>query len=357
MRRQAPGIRLGIALGLVAGTAIAQQAEAPTDPALDNLVHEAGYKTAELGSLGAVVERGKGRIDMVLISGFGLGASAFQGFMQRNAKRYHMLAITLPGFEGTAAPPMPPAGTSYGDQTWTRAATNAVVRLIKERRLRRPVMVGHYLNGTQVAAQVAIDHPELVSGLVLLAGSPRYEPATASPNWPQGLTLEKKVPMVDKGLAPRWFKTVTRTTWVTNNFAATDFSIDEAHGKTFADRANAPPLPVLIRYLCEFHASDVAPALAHATVPMLLIQPLFTEALRSDEQRSYLASYFKQPWQGVFDNRASVKVSFLDNAGILVMDDKPRDVDRLISVFLKKSTRRQSEITVSGGTPPSTNQR
>src|SRR5258705_447406 len=133
MSRRARRFPLVIALGLAARIAIAEQAPAPTDPSLDNLVHDAGYKTAVLGSLGAVVERGRGRIDMVLISGFGLGASAFEGFMQRNAKRYHMVAITLPGFEGTAAPPMPPAGTSYGDQTWTRAATSAVVRLIKER--------------------------------------------------------------------------------------------------------------------------------------------------------------------------------------------------------------------------------
>ena len=51
---------------------------------------------------------------------------------------------------------------------------------------------------------------------------------------------------------------------------------------------------------------------------MLLIQPLFTAALRSDAKRSYLVSYFKQPWQGVFDNRANASVSYLDDAGILV---------------------------------------
>ena len=145
--------------------------------------------------------------------------------------------------------------------------------------------------------------------------------------------------MVDNGLAPRWFKTVTRTTWVANNFLATDYSTNEAHGKTFADRANAPPLPVLIRYLCEFHASDVAPALARSTLPMLLIQPLFTEPLRRDAKRSYLVSYFKQPWQGVFDDRASRTVSYLDDAGILVMDDKPGEVDRQIARFLKNSAR------------------
>ena len=132
MGRFASGLLLALALCpvVLAQQAPAPQNPAPQDPKLDNLVHEAGYKTAELGALGAVVERGNGPLDMVLISGFGVGASAFEGFMQRNAARYHMLAITLPGFEGTQAPPMPPAGTSYGAQSWTRAAVEGVVRQI-----------------------------------------------------------------------------------------------------------------------------------------------------------------------------------------------------------------------------------
>jgi len=329
------GFRFGLAIGLAISPALAQQTAPPPEPKIDNLVHEPGYEAAELGALGAVVERGRGLVDLVLISGFGLGASAFAGFMERNAERYRMLAITLSGFEGTAAPPMPPQGASYGDQTWTRAATEAVARLIRERRLDRPVLVGHSLNGTQVAAGVAIDHPELVRALVLLAGTPRFEPVEATPYWPKGLTGEKKVALVDNGLAPRWFKTVTRATWVTNNFTAADYSVDESRGKGFADRANAPPLPVLIRYLCEFHASDVVPALARSQVPLLLVQPLFTAAARSDPKRSYIVSFFKEPWQGVFDGRASTTMSFLDDAGILVMDDRPGEVDRLIAGFLR----------------------
>src|SRR5262249_10352369 len=105
------------------------------DPTLDNLVHAEGYVAAKPDTLGAVVERGKGPIDMVLVSGFGCGASVFEGFMRRNAERYHMLAVTLAGFEGTAAPPMPAAGTSYGAQTWTRGAITAVTNLIAERKL------------------------------------------------------------------------------------------------------------------------------------------------------------------------------------------------------------------------------
>ncbi|HTF88849.1 MAG TPA: hypothetical protein VK843_10605 [Planctomycetota bacterium] len=105
-------ISYGFGLLLVGVVALAQEPEPAQDPKLDNLVHDAGYKTAELGSLGAVVERGSGPIDMVMVSGFGVGASAFEGFMRRNATRYHMVAITLAGFEGTPAPPMPAAGTS-----------------------------------------------------------------------------------------------------------------------------------------------------------------------------------------------------------------------------------------------------
>jgi len=339
MTRLARKFSLGLVIGFAARVAFAQQAGPPQDPKLDNLVHEEGYVTARPGTLGAVVERGHGPIDMVLISGFGLGASAFEEFMDRNAKRYRMLAVTLPGFEGSAAPPMPPAGTSYGEQTWTRAATEAVVGLIRARKLVKPVLVGHSLNGTQVAAGVAIDHPELVRALVLLAGSSRFEPVTPMPYWPRGLTLDKKVVMVDDALAPRWFKTVTRATWVANNFVATDYSVELARGRTFAERANSPPLPVLIRYLCEFHASDVLPGIAHGKFPLLIVQPLFTQAVRSDPKRNYVLSYFREPWQGAFAGRPQTTATYLNGAGILVMDDQPGEVDRAIAAFLRPLAR------------------
>jgi pimeloyl-ACP methyl ester carboxylesterase len=302
-------------------------------------VHAAGYQTAELGTLGAVVERGTGPIDMVLVTGFGLGASAFEGFQQRNAERYRMLAVTLPGFEGSAAPPMPPAGASYGEQTWTNAAVDAVLRLIRERGLTRPVLVGHFINGTQIAARVALEHPELVRALVLLSGTPRFEPTAPTPYWPANMTLEKKVAAVDAALAPRWFKTVTRKTWVAGNFGAGDYSVDETRGRRFADLANEPPLPVLIRYLCEFHASDLAAEIAALETPLLLVQPGFTPAILADPARAYLPSYFDEPWKGVregrLEGRPSVRHLVLEGAGILVMDDEPAEVDGAIAAFLQ----------------------
>jgi len=305
------------------------------DSTLDNLVHATDYVTAAPGTLGAVVERGHGKTDMVLVSGFGVGASAFEGFMKRNESRYHMLAVTLAGFEGTAAPPMPEPGTSYGAQTWTRGAIDAVIGLIRERKLDRPVLVGHFINGTQVVMRVAAAHPELVRAVVLLAGTPRYEPVKPSRFWPQNLTLEQKVNAVDKFSAPRWFKTVTRETWVKGNFKSADYSTDSTLGARFANRANDPPLPVLIRYLCEFHASDMWPVLDSLKTPLLAIEPHFIAKLRADSTKAYLGSYFEYPWRGRLDGRPKTEALSVDNACILVMEDQRAIVDQKVASFLE----------------------
>jgi pimeloyl-ACP methyl ester carboxylesterase len=257
--------------------------------------------------------------------------------MRRNASRYRMLAVTLPGFEGTAAPPMPAAGTSYGDQTWTRAATEAVVRLIREKKLERPVLVGHFVNGTQIAMNVALEHPDLVRGVVLLAGSPRFEPVASTPFWPRGMTAEQKVRAVDQFSAPRWFKTVTRATWAWGNFKGNDYSVvDSARGRRWAEHANQPPLPVLIRYLCEFHASDGWPALDRLEAPLLVVLPRFDAAQRADSTRNYLQGYFEEPWRGRLEGRARTESFAVANAGILVMDDQPDAVDRKVAEFVKQ---------------------
>jgi pimeloyl-ACP methyl ester carboxylesterase len=329
-------VRATLLLLWTAGSALAQPAPGQ-DPSLDNLVHDKGYATAPLGTLGAVVERGKGRTDVILVSGFGLGASAFEGFMGRNERRYHMLAVTLPGFEGTAAPPMPAPGTSYGDQTWTKAAADAVAALIRERKLNRPVLVGHSLNGAQVVMRVAVLHPELTRAVVLLSGSPRFEPVEASGGWPKNLTLEKKVQMIDQGMAPRWFKTVTRETWVNGNFKAGDYSTDPARGARFADLANAPPLPVLVRWLCEFHASDLLVELPKLQRPLMVVEPGFTVALRADPARSYLQAFFAEPWRSALSGRPATETLTVDGAGIMVMDDQAGIVDKRFTEFVKRA--------------------
>jgi hypothetical protein len=95
----------------------------------------------------------------------------------------------------------------------------------------------------------------------------------------------------------------------------------------------------LIRYLCEFHASDLKSHLAGLKPPFLLLQPAFTEALRADIKRKYLAGYFKEPWGDAFPGRPHTEVKILEGAGILVMDDAAEEVDRTIATFLQREAR------------------
>ena len=78
MSARMPLFAIASMLQLAVAPVLAQPG-APQDSTLDNLVHAQGYETSTAGTLGAVVERGRGSIDMVLVSGFGVGASAFEG--------------------------------------------------------------------------------------------------------------------------------------------------------------------------------------------------------------------------------------------------------------------------------------
>src|SRR2546423_11516885 len=93
----------GVALwasALLVARAGAQSGAFAQDSLLDNLQHPATYRPAKLGTLGQVVRKGSGPLDVLIIPGWGFGAGAFEQFMTSNTARYRMGAVTLPGFAG-----------------------------------------------------------------------------------------------------------------------------------------------------------------------------------------------------------------------------------------------------------------
>lgn len=58
--------------------------------------------------------------------------------------------------------------------------------------------------------------------------------------------------------------------------------------------------------------------------------------MRADSTRSYLAAYFEEPWRGRLEGRARTESAFLENAGILVMEDQAALVGRKVADFLKR---------------------
>jgi pimeloyl-ACP methyl ester carboxylesterase len=304
------------------------------DPALDNLVDPPGYETADLGTLGGVVRAGTGSQPMILVPGFGFSGKIFGELMEGLSGDFRMVAVTLPGFGGTAAPPCPGEKTSFGEQTWTAGALSAIEKLIQDEGLKDPIVVGHWIGGTQIALRLAKKHPGQVKGVILLAGSARMstkDPARAA----YLSTPARRVAAIDGYMAPMWFKTVTRETWDDNNFRPGDYAVDPVRGLRLWREAARPPLHVWVRYLCEFNAQDVCSEIGDLAVPTLLLEPGL-EGLPQEGNEAYIASYCRGSWEGCVGERPGFKVERIPDSRVCLWFDQPGKVKQAILDFAKE---------------------
>jgi pimeloyl-ACP methyl ester carboxylesterase len=102
---------------------------------------------------------GHGDTTLVLLHGYGEHLLTWRGVVDPLARRYRVVAFDLPGFGGSEKPDRP--------YSLARMAGDVVAFL--ERWTHGPVvLVGHSMGGA-VAARVALDRPDLVALLVLIA--------------------------------------------------------------------------------------------------------------------------------------------------------------------------------------------
>lgn len=117
------------------------------------------------------VDRGEGDV-VVLLHGNGVMLQDFEvsGVLALAARDRRVIAFDRPGFGYSERP---------RSTIWTPAAqAGLLVQALKQLGVDRAVVVGHSW-GTMVALAMALDHPQTVSGLVLLSG---YYYGTARPD-------------------------------------------------------------------------------------------------------------------------------------------------------------------------------
>ncbi|HEY7183940.1 MAG TPA: hypothetical protein VIC84_21085, partial [Blastocatellia bacterium] len=156
----------------------------PPEPAFENfaknfgqslsqLVNDSGAKTpagsTPLGNLGAVEKRGRGPIPMILIADVRTDWSLYRKFMDRNADRYTMYAVTLPGYGGAPAPPRPET-FDLKSTPWWDGAEKGVINLIEKNRLTKPVVVGTAAS-SYLATRLAVNHPDKIRAAVVISGN------------------------------------------------------------------------------------------------------------------------------------------------------------------------------------------
>lgn len=330
------GGALAVALAVVASTPLAAQARRMAqDSTLDNLRHASGTVTVPWGTLGRVTRTGAGDRAMILIAGMGFGDGTWTEFMERRKADYTMYAVTLPGFGGTAPLPMPASQARYADADWTRSAVAGVLALMDRERLTRVTLVAHWAIATQVALQVALEAPDRVQAVVLVAGAIRATfPAQASSRtW----TADQRSQYAE-AMAARWFRTVTRDTWDDNNYMPYDYAVNPRRGLFIWREAQAPSLPVWIRYLLEFYAVDLGPRLADLRVPVLVVHPDFDDPAYHVEQGiNYMKGFTVDGWAGVTGPR--LQQVTVPGSRLFIMYDQPDELNRVVDQFLASIER------------------
>ncbi len=314
----------------------AQKPRLDQDPKLNNLIHSANYKTSKLGELGNVRKVGSGKQSMILISGLGFSDEIWDSFIESRKEKYTMYAITLPGFGGTPAPPMPSQNTSYGERTWTTAAQKAVKSLISENKLKQTILVAHWQIASEIALGITLENPELISEVIIISGVAKNVMADAQ--FGRALTVKERASYVDKGMAPRWFKTVTRDTWDDNNWYPYEYAKHPLRGLQLWRIAYNATLPVHVRYLCEHWTQDLTVNLKSLKTPLLIVKPgLSKEFDEIPGQRGGVRQLTIDSWKGVEKLNPLVQTVTIENSRIFIMDDQPEKLDAVIESFLSGS--------------------
>jgi pimeloyl-ACP methyl ester carboxylesterase len=282
-----------------------------------------------------IVRAGTGRRDLILIPGVYSGDAVFEQFVARQASRYRFHIVTPPGLGGTPPRPLPPEATSVGEFTWTRRLARDIRELIERRRLDKPIVVVHGFPGSLAAEELAATHPQLLGGVIEVASMPVQAMASFR-NPGRDLTPAERIAIVDVSWVQQWFKYVTPETWENNNYQAAMLANDAERAERARRQLEGAPLPVKIRYLVEYMASDHREMLAGMTVPMLLLLPGFNQAVLADPAHSWFKARFEDGWTQLPRNPQRHAVT-IANARAMLLDDQPKEADRAIAAYVDRA--------------------
>jgi pimeloyl-ACP methyl ester carboxylesterase len=128
----------------------------------------------------------------VLVHGIGMGRGVFQGLTEMLLPHGRVVAVDLPGYGEAPEPTRTPTMERMADM---------VAALLREHAYPDVVLIGHSM-GTQVATEVAVRHPDVLSKLVLAAPTVNLAERTARRQFArlaQDLAREKPIVFVRGG--------------------------------------------------------------------------------------------------------------------------------------------------------------
>ncbi|WP_208277527.1 alpha/beta fold hydrolase [Massilia oculi] len=211
---------------------------------------------------GLLVERhgSRGR-PVILVPGLASGPWVWQETIRQFKDEFTLYVVTLPGFDGRPAP--------SGSPDWApfESARAALRGLIAERKLDKPVIVGHSLGGT-LAYAVAQDLGNGIGGVVALDGLPVF-PGTE--NMPPQQRPQAAINVRTRMAASR-----------PDAYAAEQRQYMRGQGVLDIGKAD-DITPLLLRsdreavgaYVADLLALDLRPGLSKISAPVLVVAPVY----------------------------------------------------------------------------------
>lgn len=302
------------------------------DTSINNLVHKSGYNTSTLGEIPKFIKAGNGGRTLIIIPGLGFDASVFTDFIEENLDTYTMYVITIPGYGETNAPPMPPDSISYGEQSWNKGVLEGLAQLIDKEKIRKPIIVGHFVQGIQLAVMMSVEYPQKVGGLILMGGPAKFigvmnEKIIDNPK-------DKMILFTDKYTGPVWFKHMEKKYFDDNNFLPAIYSLNNITGDSLWKQSARVQLPVAIRYTCEYFASDVRADFDKIKCPVLVLRAMLDSTVLHNPINNYLKPQFIDSWDDATHRNSLITVQDIKDAGCFIWKDKPKETYSAIKDFI-----------------------
>jgi pimeloyl-ACP methyl ester carboxylesterase len=313
---------------------------------LHRLVNDSGAKPSRgstpLGNLGAVEKRGRGPIPMILIADMRTDWSLYRSFMERNAERYTMYAVTLPGYGGAPAPPRPET-LDLKTTPWWDGAEKGVINLIEKNSLSKPVVVGTAAS-SYLATRLAVNHPDKIRAAVVINGNVYATfRSLANPDYPA--TPEERPDVLMKqpdaiGMISEFLPALTPSRESAEaiikalppaqlaRYSARIREIERARALAVDDAVFSDPRAY--RYNVEMFASDLTGTLKNLKVPLLAIPSIH------DDNSPGQGGPAPSQWHEAKMKFPSIPITVapFENTRNYVTEEAPQELDRAIESFL-----------------------
>ncbi len=272
------------------------------------------------------------RKDLLLIPGLGFDESVFSDFMERNEKIYRIHSITVAGFGNTPAPAEPDStDASYGFQSWTMNAVEQIKNTIIDKHLRKPIVIGHFVLGAQIALRLAIDFPDLIGGVIIVGAPAKFIPIVNGEvtEYPLNATVK----YIDKYTGPVWFGTMSKEKFDQGNYLPEVYSLNPEVGRAAWSMSARVPMPVYVRYLCEFFASDITLEAGKIICPVLILRSMFTPGMLNIDVNNYIRPQFIDSWERMAESNPKIIIQDVLNSASFIWKDQPEIFDEAVRKF------------------------